>query len=188
MDIEDKILKRHEEVFVEARVNMDQSRSRFQELIRAAYVQPEKAIENIEAFRQEHGNEALYAKFEDGNDLGVWFGRRRGSILNGGVTPRDVAQRKTSDEARRELPSALREFHENVRKANIAKATYEEAQRAADRRAAPTPTPDDAIGGWSRRYAKRRANEMLAAGQQPPERQEPEPDDGQRPERSRPRR
>lgn len=168
MNIEEKVFKRHEDALVDARVELDQAWAHWKAVVRASFSDADEAAPKLEAFRQQHGNEALYERLESGKDLHV-FGRRHGSLLNFGLTTADVGRRRESNEARTELAEAFQRVIDKIRQANIAQATYDEARRGHDRRApAQDPAPGNADETWSRRYANRRADELRAQGKEPP--------------------
>jgi hypothetical protein len=170
MDIEEQIFKRHEESFVTARVEMDQARAKWQALVEAAYQDGEQASAEMEAFRAKHGNDALYERLAAGKDLHE-FGRRHGSILSLDLSDQAKGRRANSDEARADLAQAFKSLQEKVRAASLARSVYEQAERDRQRRASPSQDEGGKSGGsdgWSRNYAKRRADEMVAAGKEPP--------------------
>jgi hypothetical protein len=131
----------------EAKLEAEQSRGRFDDLMSRSYRDPKAAEGKMDAFRAKHGNEKLYEKLDHQTlgspyGRGVGFGRRPGSIASpDGYKPGAGEARQDSHIARRQLPEATRKMHEDQEKLRGAERTVDNNRPARPRPQMANPPP-----------------------------------------------
>ena len=137
MGMDDDIDPRHTRELVDARFLYDQAHGRYWGLMKRSYLDPDAAQKRMESYRARHGNQKLYGALS-GSVEKTTFGRRPGSLASLGYLGKEAHQKRDDLKiARRELPTAVADFHKAQERLRAATAAIDSAM---ERRAPATPS------------------------------------------------
>ncbi|WP_249734834.1 MobA/MobL family protein [Bradyrhizobium sp. sGM-13] len=136
-DEDDRLHKQHAAERNRLKFEADQSRGRFDDLMKRSFRDPKAAERKMDEYQAKHGPEKLYEKLDHESlgspyGRGVSFGRRPGSMasLDGLKSGAGDLQRQ-SNIARRQLPEATKKMHADRDKLRGAEQTFENSRPAA---------------------------------------------------------
>ncbi|MET4232627.1 hypothetical protein ABIA85_005916 [Bradyrhizobium sp. LA6.10] len=117
-----------------SQLRADQSRARFDDLMKRSYLDPAGAEKAMDGYRNKHGEQALYDRLNQPTlgspqGHGMKFGRRPGSILSkDGLKKGADERRQESLDPRRQLADGYRQMHQDREGLRAARQAVENSQ------------------------------------------------------------
>lgn len=146
-DQNDWLGRQHANRLDAAQKQADESRGRFDDLMKRSYLNPDGAEKAMNDYRNKHGEQALYDRLNrpvlgSPTGHGMTFGRRPGSILSTDRLKKDAGDRRLDSlDTRRHLADSYKRMHEDQEALRAAKQTHSNhlARQAAGMQPAATP-------------------------------------------------